>query len=232
MHTHKQARTRAHTHTHAHARTQTHKHTHHWYVLVCARYLKQITVRDIQTNQVWHFVCDGWLTPERGMRGIKRSLYAIEDRRSRMYDFRLRSMQILRREHPWVSIFSRPVYTTFNRAQRLSCVMSFAMIAMLTNIMFYGQPPVQIEEGALGGIAITMDQLIVSIESFLICLPTSIFIVAIFTNARPRERRDISIEFDVVTTKKWVPCNDQCTVSSENSYLCFGRRCYDIDVDV
>ena len=197
-HVHTYPRTHAHTHIH----TYTHTTTYYLHILVFARYLKQITVRDIQTNQVWDFVCDGWLTPERGMRGINRTLYAIENRRSRMRDFRLRSMQILRREHPWVSIFSRPVYTTFNRAQRLSCVMSFAMIAMLTNIMFYGQPPVQIEEGALGGIAITMDQLIVSIESFLICLPTSIFIVAIFTNARPRERRDISIEFDVVTTKK------------------------------
>ena len=136
------------------------------------------------------------------MRGIRRTLYANEDRRSRMYDFRLTSMQILRSEHPWVSIFSRPVYTTFNRAQRLSCVMSFAMIAMLTSIMFYGQPPVDIEEGALGGIAITTEQLIVGIESFLICLPSTMLIVAIFTNSRPHEKRDLCIEFDVVATKK------------------------------
>ena len=146
-----------------------------------------------------------------------------------MYDFRLTSMQTLRSEHSWLSIFSRPVYTTFNRAQRLSCVMSFAMIAMLTNIMFYGQPPVKIEEGALGGIIITIDQLIIGIESFLICLPISIIVVAIFTNARPRETRDICVEFDVCTAKKWVPCNDECTFRLQ--IVSFGSRYYDIDMD-
>ena len=73
---------------------------------------------------------------------------------------------------------------------------------MLTNIMFYGKPPVDIEEGALGGIAITKEQLIVGIESFFICLPTSIIIVAIFTNIRPRERDNLCIEFDVLETRK------------------------------
>ncbi|KAI0208686.1 Polycystic kidney disease protein 1-like 3 [Lamellibrachia satsuma] len=165
-------------------------------------FLKQITVRNIQTNQVWDFVCDDWLTPEFGVDGIKKSLFANENKRSRVYDFRLTSMQILRSEHPWISIFSRPVYKTFNCAQRLSCVMSFAMIAMLTNIMFYGKPPVDIEEGALGGIAITKEQLIVGIESFFICLPTSIIIVAIFTNIRPREKDNLCIEFDVLETRK------------------------------
>ena len=164
--------------------------------------MKQITVRDIQTNQMWTFVCDDWLSPELGIHSITKSLYVNEAKRSRFYDFRLTSMQIMRREHPWVSIFSRPVYKIFNRSQRLSCVMSFSMIAMLINIMFYGQPPVAIEEGALGSIAVTMDQLIISIECFVLCLPINIFILAIFKNVRPDEKRNLLIEFDVVETKK------------------------------
>ena len=109
-------------------------------------------------------------------------------------------MQIMRSDHPWVNIVSRPVYTTFSRAQRVSCVMSYTMIAMQVNIMFYGQPPVAIEEGALGSIALTTEQLIISIESFLICLPISILTVAIFTHSRPRERDDLHVEFDVLNT--------------------------------
>ena len=171
-------------------------------IYVCTRYLKQLTIRDIQTNQVWTFVCDDWLSPESGIHGIMKSMYVNETKRTRFYDFRLTSMQTMRREHPWVSIFSRPVYKTFNRSQRLSCVMSFAMVAMLANIMFYGQPPVEIEEGALGSIAVTMDQLIIGIESFLLCLPINMFIMAIFTNVRPLEKRNLLIEFDVVETKK------------------------------
>ena len=151
---------------------------------------------------MWTFVCDDWLSPELGIHGITKSLYVNEAKRSRFYDFRLTSMQIMRREHPWVSIFSRPVYKIFNRSQRLSCVMSFSMIAMLINIMFYGQPPVAIEEGALGNIAVTMDQLIISIECFVLCLPINIFILAIFKNVRPDEKRNLLIEFDVVETKK------------------------------
>ena len=110
-------------------------------------------------------------------------------------------MQILRSDHPWVNIVSRPVYSTFSRAQRVSCVMAYTMIAMHVNIMFYGKPPVQIEEGALGSIALTTEQLIIGIESFLICLPISILTVAIFTNSRPRERNNPSVAFDVLKTK-------------------------------
>ena len=168
---------------------------------VLARFLKQITVRDIQTNEVWHFVCDEWLSPEFGVDGIKKSLFAHDDKRSRLYDFRLTSLQIMRSEHPWLSIFNRPVYKTFNRTQRVSCFMSFAMIAMLCNIMFYGEAPARIEQGALGNIALTMDQLIVSMEAFLICLPTSFIIVAIFRNTRPRETDNLCIEFDVLKTR-------------------------------
>ena len=47
-----------------------------------------------------------------------------------------------------------------------------------------------------------MEQLIVGVESFLICLPSTMLIIAIFTNARPHEERDLFIEFDVVATKK------------------------------
>ena len=170
--------------------------------LVHARFLKQITVRDIQTNEVWHFVSDAWLSPEFGMDGVMKSLYAIEDTRHPLYHFRLTSMQILRSDHPWVSIVSRPVYTTFSRAQRVSCVMAYTMFAMHANIMFYGKPPVQIEEGALGSIALTTEQLMISIQSFLICLPISILTVAIFKNSRPREDDNVCVKFDVVKTNK------------------------------
>jgi len=131
-----------------------------------------------------------------------KSLYAIEDTSNFMYHFRLTSMQILRSEHPWVSIVSRPVYSTFSRAQRVSCVMAYTMIAMHVNIMFYGKPPVQIEEGALGSIALTTEQFIIGIEAFLICLPISILTVAIFKNSRPREEDNLCVKFDVVKTHK------------------------------
>ena len=46
----------------------------------------------------------------------------------------------LRDNHLWLSIFTRPPYSTFTRRQRVTCALSFILIAMLTNIMFYGVP--------------------------------------------------------------------------------------------
>ena len=181
-------------------------------VITCTpdfRYLKQITVRDIQTNQVWHVVCDDWLTARDGRRGVFRVLAVETCRGSRSYHFGLRSVQYLREEHDWLSVWVPLPHSLFTRVQRVSCVMSFMMFAMLVDIMLYGQPPADVEHSFGGMILLNRRQLAVSLQCLLISLPCSIIIITVFTNAKPREthtddEETSDFKFRVVSKKTYI----------------------------
>ena len=150
------------------------------------RYLNQITVRDIQTNQVWHFVCNDWLTPRYGIDGIVKTLKVNSNTGSNSYHFSLKLTQYLRNSHQLVSVWRPPPQSIFTRVQRLSCMMSFVMLAMLADIMLYGEPPAEIEDSARGLIFLNWKQLGIACQCLLICIPSSIVVIAMFTNVQPR----------------------------------------------
>ena len=170
---------------------------------ICFRYLNQITVRDIQTNQVWHFVCNDWLSPLNGSKSVARTLNVHSNTGSNAYHFSLKSMQDMRSDHHFVSILSPPPQSMFTRVRRLSCVMSFIMLAMLTAIMLYGQPPAELEESALGMVVLNWQQLRIAIQSLSICVPTSMLVVFLFTNVQPRRtKKTVRVrKFTVTSTK-------------------------------
>ena len=82
--------------------------------------------------------------------------------------------------------------------------MTFAMLAMVANIMFYGQPPAVIEESVQGGIILNWDQFRTAVMAFLISAPPTFITIAMFYNVRPREKSEDNyrgMRFSVVNTK-------------------------------
>ena len=156
------------------------------YEICFTRYLNQITVRDIQTNQVWHFVCNDWLTPRYGVEGIVKTLNVNLNTGSNAYHFSLKLTQHLRNSHQMVSVWRPPPQSIFTRVQRLSCMMSFVMLAMMADIMLYGEPPAEIEDSARGLIFLNWKQLAIACQCLLICIPSSFIVVAMFTCVKPR----------------------------------------------
>lgn len=90
--------------------------------------------------------------------------------------------------HLWLSIIIRPEKSNFTRVQRLACLVTFLILTMLTNAMFFKstediQPA---DEVKIGFIRFSMTNLIVSIQSILITTPPVIFVVLIFRKSRPK----------------------------------------------
>ncbi|KAI0233653.1 hypothetical protein LSAT2_016128 [Lamellibrachia satsuma] len=149
-------------------------------------YLNQITVRDVQTNECWHFVCNDWLTPARGIRSIRRSL-AIYNSIKFSYRFKLKATQSFRDQHLWLSIFLRPAHSFFTRVQRVACAMSFIMVSMVINIMWYGHAESDDDIDIVDhSITITREEIIIGLQSLILTTAINMGIVCLFRGVPPR----------------------------------------------
>ena len=104
-------------------------------------YLKHIIVNDLQTNEKFYFICEKWLAVEKDDGKIERELFvSCEPQRTELkYLLKTQTRKGFRNFHLWLSIFNRPVYSSFTRVQRVTCGFVFLYLSMLLNILYYLQ---------------------------------------------------------------------------------------------
>nr|XP_046245454.1 polycystic kidney disease protein 1-like 2 [Scatophagus argus] len=153
-------------------------------------YINKVTIQDLQTRQVWHFLCDCWLSADRGDGMTKKAFSAAKSNEITSFRniFQSRTSTGFRDEHIWMSIVDPPSRSPFTRAQRVSCCMSLLLCTMAINIAFWNIPvdqtsPVLFEIGTL---QITWQEIMVGVESGLLMFPINILIITIFRSIRPR----------------------------------------------
>ncbi|XP_041369726.1 polycystic kidney disease protein 1-like 2 [Gigantopelta aegis] len=154
-------------------------------------YLKEIVVKDVQTEEVWHCVYDEWLSIDKGLGTLQADIPAIEDAtfaKKRFYQFMHTTSRDFRNGHIWISIFSKPPTSHFTRIQRLTCALCILLSTMLTNIMFHGiprdDPKDQID---YGDFHLSLVDFVIGIQSALIVFPVNMIIILLFklTNPKP-----------------------------------------------
>ena len=143
-------------------------------------------MRDAQTNEIWHFVCDQWLTPDND-HGFFICRLEVTEVPKFKYAFRVRALQNLRDQHMWMIIVKFPPHSTFTRVQRVSCAFAFIMSSMLANIIFYRKDTIVHKKLTYYGIDVDPESLIFGTESALIAVPINLFIVFMFRKVTPRK---------------------------------------------
>ncbi|XP_056268726.1 polycystic kidney disease protein 1-like 2 [Pseudoliparis swirei] len=153
-------------------------------------YINKVTIQDLQTQQVFHFFCDCWLSTEHGDNMTKKTLNAAKNNEIASFRniFHSRTSTGFRDEHIWVSIVDPPSRSPFTRAQRVSCCMSLLLCTMAINIAFWNIP---IDEDStvlfsIGSLKITWQELMVGVQSGLLMFPINILIITIFRSIKPR----------------------------------------------
>ena len=153
------------------------------------RFLEQITVRDINTKHICHFICNNWITPDEGEDVATYSLTLMKEM-PYTYTLRVKSLQSMRDQHLWLSIFLCPRHSTFTRVQRLSCGFALVMSGMLVNMIFYDIDMSDVHEELIyDEIKLDLNQFIISVQSALITLPISMVTVLIFRSVAPRNAK-------------------------------------------
>ena len=132
-------------------------------------FLKYIIVHDLQTREKFYFTCQDWFAVENSDGNIERCLFvALEEQKTQLkYLIEKQAKNYVFDNHLWVSVFIKPVQSSFSRLDRVTCCFVFHYISMLLNIMYYGtsvglfrSSPSEIN---LGSVSFTMEQVIVGV---------------------------------------------------------------------
>ena len=102
-------------------------------------YLKKVIVNDLQTNETFCFICEKWLSVEKCDEKIERDLFVACEPQKRDLKY-LISKQVgqgFKNYHLWISIFKRPVTSSFTRLDRITCGFVFLYFSMMVNIFWY-----------------------------------------------------------------------------------------------
>ena len=103
-------------------------------------YLRHVIIHDLQTRENFFFICDKWFALDKEDGLIERSLMLSSDYDKTRLNYLLKKQMKnnLRDNHLWLSIFARPVQSSFTRLDRLTCCFVLLALSMLINILYYG----------------------------------------------------------------------------------------------
>lgn len=67
--------------------------------VILNRYINKVTIQDLQTRQVWHFLCDCWLSADRGDGMTKKTFNAAKNNEIASFRSELDRFTVLKRTH-------------------------------------------------------------------------------------------------------------------------------------
>jgi hypothetical protein len=159
-------------------------------------FVKYFIVRDLQTMEKFHFICQRWLAVEKDD-GKVRALSSMLSRVANMIDSQIERLlpvasdsekaqfsyliskqtsHNLADEHLWYSVFSRPISNRFTRVQRCTCCFVLLFLAMFLNIVYYDRSKESEQTSnstmswTLGPVRISLQQVRSFTEPFLFCV--------------------------------------------------------------
>ena len=103
-------------------------------------FLKFIIIHDLQTREKFYFLCQKWLAVEYDDGKIERRLFiAFEEQKTNInYLLDKQAKNYVIDHHLYLSVFIRPILSTFTCLDRVTCCFVFHYITMLLTILYYG----------------------------------------------------------------------------------------------
>ena len=102
-------------------------------------FLKYIIIHDLQTRRKYYFLCQKWLAVEKDESKLERELFvACEPQKTQLkYYFQKEAKYNFVDSHLWLSIFMKPIQSSFKRLDRVTCCFVFLYISSFLNIIYY-----------------------------------------------------------------------------------------------
>ena len=151
-------------------------------------FLKYIIVKDLQTMETSHFICQKWFAVDKDDGRIERVLPIATAIEKNQFTYLLskQAYHNVSDGHLWFSIFSRPPSNQFTRVQRCTCCFVLFLLSMFLNIMYYDlSNQVQNHKRQIS-IGITIE---------VLALIPSLLLVQLFRRLRPRETHQMKKKF-------------------------------------
>ena len=124
-------------------------------------------MHDLQTREKFYFICQNWLAVEKGDGKLERELFVACDPQKIELNFFLQkeAKHNLNDSHIWLSMFYRPVQSSFTRLDRVTCGFLLLYLSSLFNILYYGESNNSNSQNLFnfGPFSITLEQVIILI---------------------------------------------------------------------
>ncbi|XP_078583894.1 polycystin-1-related protein-like [Branchiostoma floridae x Branchiostoma japonicum] len=139
-------------------------------------FLRDIIIKDLQTKEVYQFICYDWLSEDRGDFQVQKVLHVATLEQLGCFSSQLRENTdaMFYDQHLWTSPFVSPEGSNFTKSERLSCCCAVFNSIMLSNAMWYKSDEGFVTKNSvfdLGFVQITLQELYVSLMTVVMVLP-------------------------------------------------------------
>ncbi|CAH1249640.1 PKD1L3 [Branchiostoma lanceolatum] len=152
-------------------------------------FLRTLLVRDVETDAMYYFICNNWLSDSQGDCEVQMVVYAStqEELRSFPSVFSEATRDVFYDAQLWVSTLVASPGSSFTQAQRLSCCFTLLNTMMLSSAMWYrgGDTTAGTTVYNLGVVQFTAEELYISLMSALTVAPVNMMIVKLFRLEAP-----------------------------------------------
>ncbi|XP_051538185.1 polycystic kidney disease 1 like 1 [Myxocyprinus asiaticus] len=156
-------------------------------------YLSHVVVRDLVKGSCWFFLGQCWLAVDEGDGKVERSLTGSECGLTFKQFLYLKLTEYLEDFHPWLSVYSRPSYSTYTHAQRSSVCM-----LLLQGYMFVSAVLVYLWEEQhfleMGLIDVSPVSMVTGLCSSLAVMPVGCLVSLVFRVSKTSRSKGVSEE--------------------------------------
>ncbi|KAK3726584.1 hypothetical protein RRG08_041817 [Elysia crispata] len=166
-------------------------------------FLKNIIVKNLQTNESWNFQYNSWLSIAYGSRELVTEIPAYKERAAsttRIMQVHNMTKRHMQNDHLWLGLFTKTPTDRFTRVQRLTTGLTMLHTLMLLNLTFFRVFEIDVSGAerqhiTILGQKIHLSSIFISLESAFIITILGLFLAFIFirTKDKPAKKRSTNL---------------------------------------
>ncbi|XP_016387823.1 polycystin-1 [Sinocyclocheilus rhinocerous] len=161
-------------------------------------YLKHVIVWDIQTDNMFFFLVEDWLSVENEKNSgrVEKIILASCPQELQQFKRILHSQLLfgLREHHLWISLWERPAHSRFSRAQRVTCCALLLHLYLAAGAVWYGAVG---RKGSSGPVSTQMvmnaENILVGITVAALMFPLQTILRFLFQNTKSKVTLAVSL---------------------------------------
>ncbi|CAH1230901.1 PKD2 [Branchiostoma lanceolatum] len=153
-------------------------------------FLRNMIIKDMQTDKVYQFVCYDWLSDNRGDCQVQKVLHVSNHEQLRSFStmFRENTNALFYDQHMWTSPVVSPEGSSFSKSERLSCCWAVVNSMMVASAMWYrddNDDSITNIVYNLGFVQLTLQELYVSLVTTALVIPVTMVPLLLFRKEIP-----------------------------------------------
>ncbi|XP_052246841.1 polycystic kidney disease 1 like 1-like [Dreissena polymorpha] len=169
-------------------------------------YLSRVIVRDLNTGNLYLFLCEKWLAVEEQDGKVEREFMALDGTLDFNKAYMTKVVEYMADFHIWLSLVTCPPYSGFMRCERLTVCLTMLLAYMCLNAMWYRSTVTEVGDlrhhGEFGLLDVSWQSVTVGAICCAVVIPLGRMLEFLFRRSKPKHASNVPAK-DAVTD--WEP---------------------------